>query len=72
MKNATDADEEDDGHPGVDAEPGEVVRRVDPEQLLEEAPEAVVGDVEREERGRPEGVAPVEPEEEQRLPRDPR
>ena len=51
MKNAVESDEHDDRDPGVQAQAEEVVRRVDPQQLLEEAPEAVVGDVEREEPG---------------------
>src|SRR5207248_2427211 len=46
-------DEADDRDPGVQAQAGEVVRGVDAQELLEEAPEAVVGDVEAEEPRRP-------------------
>src|SRR6476646_10519443 len=45
--------EENDRDPRVRPQAEEVAGRVDPEQLLEEAPEAVVGDVEREQPRRP-------------------
>src|SRR5262249_48184769 len=54
------ADEDEDRDPGVQRQPRDVVRRVDPQQLLEEAPGRVVRDVEREERRRLEPEAPVE------------
>src|SRR5438445_5074845 len=46
--------------PRVQPQPKEMVRGVDPQQLLEEAAEAVVGDVEGEQRRRSEANAPVE------------
>ena len=59
-----DGDEEhDERDPEVEALPEEVVRRVDAEQLLERAPERVPGDVEAEERGRPDPEEPVDEQE---------
>ena len=63
MKNTVEPTKRIDRHPGVEPEPGDVVGRIDSQELLEEAAEAVVRDVEREERRRAERVAPVEPEE---------
>src|SRR4029453_16730616 len=54
------ADEEHDRHPRVQPHPGELRPRVDPQQLLEEAPERVQGDVEREERRRLDPEPPVD------------
>ena len=62
MKNAVEPHEDDDRDPGVQPQAGELVRGIDPQQLLEEAPEGVVRDVEREQRRRPEAEAPVEQE----------
>src|SRR5205807_6330586 len=50
-------DEADDRDPRVQAQAGEVVRRVDAQELLEEAAEAVVGDVKAEEPRRPDPEA---------------
>jgi hypothetical protein len=51
--------EEHDRQPGVEAQAGDLVRRVDAQQLLEEAAKGVDGDVEREEgrRAQPEDAA---------------
>ncbi len=51
MKYATAADEDDDRDPGVQPQAQELVRRIHAQQLLEEAAEAVLGDVEREQAG---------------------
>src|SRR4029079_504602 len=56
-------DEAGERHPEVDALAEEVVRRVDPERLLERAERRVPGDVEREERRPLEPEPAVEPEE---------
>src|SRR5580765_3438507 len=53
-------DEHDDRDPRVQPQPCEVVRRVDPQQLLEEAAERVEAHVQREERRRLEAEATVE------------
>src|SRR5215213_3306288 len=55
-------DEDDDGHPGVQAQRPELVRWIDAQELLEEAAEAVVRDVEREQGGRAEPEPPREQE----------
>ena len=60
MKNSDERDEEDQRDPGVDAQAGDVVGRVDPERLEVEAEAGVERDVEREERRRPEAEATVE------------
>src|SRR5207302_5375841 len=57
------ADEDDDRDPGVQAQAREVVRGIDAQQLLEEAPERVVRDVEREEARRPDPEEPADEEE---------
>ena len=57
-------EEDDQRDPGVEAQTEEVPGRVDPQQLFEEAPEGVVGDVEREERRRAEADPPIEPQQE--------
>src|ERR671931_1579756 len=54
------ASEDHDRDPGVQTQSEEVMRGIDPQQLLEEAAEGVDRDVEREERRRPEAEAPVE------------
>src|SRR3954447_6695594 len=46
-------DEDDDRDPRVQPQPEPLVRRIDAQQLLEEAPEAVVRDIESEQGGRP-------------------
>src|SRR5439155_10087788 len=58
-------DEHDDRDPGVQAQAGEVVGRVDPEQLLEEAAERVVGDVEAEDPRRPDAEPAPDPDEQE-------
>src|SRR5439155_16177768 len=53
-------DKDGDRDPRVQPQAGEVVGRIDPDQLLEEAPNGVVRDVEREQRRRLEAEAAVE------------
>src|SRR4029450_13356249 len=53
-------DEHDDRDPGVQPQPRELVRRVDPEELLEEAAERVEAHVEGEQGSWLEAEAPVE------------
>src|SRR5262249_55950064 len=55
-------DEQDQRHPGVQPQAGDVVGGIDPQQLFEEAPEGVEGDVEREQPGRADPPAPVDQE----------
>src|SRR4051812_10797798 len=55
-------DEDDDRDPGVQPKPQPLVRRIDAQQLLEEAPEAVVRDVQSEQRGRPDPEPRPDPE----------
>ena len=64
--------EDDDRHPRVQAQAGDVVRGIDAQQLLEEAPEGVVGDVEREQSGRPDLEALADPDQQQRTRARPR
>src|SRR5215218_6556695 len=54
--------EDDDRDPRVQTQPGEMVRGIDAQELLDGAPRRVVRDVEREERRRPEAEAAVEQE----------
>ncbi len=61
--------EQDDRDPRVQPQTEEMVGGIDAEQLLEEAPEAVVRDVEGEERGPPELEPAVDPQQEPTPPR---
>src|SRR5947207_2311597 len=54
--------EHDDRDPGVQPQPGKVMGRIDPQQLLEKAAKGVDRHVEREEGGRPEAEAAIEQE----------
>ena len=62
MKNAVDRKNTTIETQAFKRRPRILVRRVDAQQLLEEAPEAVVGDVQREEPRPPDLEAPVDPE----------
>ena len=53
MKNAVEAQKTTTETQAFKRRPDEVVRGIDPQQLLEEAPEGVDRDVEREQRRRP-------------------
>src|SRR5436190_13377398 len=62
-------DEEHDRDQRVDPQPEEVVRGIDPQELLEEPPEAVVGDVQREQRRRPDPEPPTDEDQQPRADR---
>ena len=64
MKNSVETMKSDERDPGIDAQAGELLRRIDAKGLEIEPERRVERDVEREERRRPEPEAAIEDEQE--------